>query len=117
MSTDDRALAVLLGRPNLPPGFERWRSVLAPRSERATHPAEWAGALVLIESGVVEAVCRAGGHRTFRAGDLVALGWLPITRLRNPSDLVTGIVAVRRAGAPPTAEYLRFVPFRPSRVR
>jgi len=115
--TDDRALAALLGRPNLPPGFERWRSVLEPRSERPTNPAEWAGALVLIESGVVEAVCRAGGQRTFQAGDLVALGWLPITRLRNPSDGPTRILALRRTGAAPTEQYLRIVPFRLGRVR
>jgi hypothetical protein len=117
MPADDRALAGLLARSSVPPGFERWRSVLEPRSERATHPAEWAGALVLIESGVVEVTCRAGGQRTFRAGDLIALGWLPITRLRNPSDVVTRIVAVRRSGAPPTEEYVRIVPFRARQVR
>jgi hypothetical protein len=117
MPTDDRALAVLLARPDLPPGFERWRCVLQPRSERPSDPAEWAGALVLIESGVVEVTCRAGGHRSFRAGDLIALGWLPIASLRNPSDEATRMIALRRIGPPPTEDYLRILPFRPGRVR
>jgi hypothetical protein len=116
VTTDDRALAVLLARPDLPPGFERWQVVLEPGDERATEPAEWAGALVLVERGLVEAVCRAGGHRTFRAGDLVALGWLPLRLLRNPATEVASIVAVRRRGKPPSRDYLRIVRFRPSRV-
>jgi hypothetical protein len=102
VSIDDERLAALLARPHLPPGFERWEVVLAAGSERPTSSAEWAGALILVESGVVEAVCLAGGHETFVEGDLVALGWLPVTRLRNPSAASTRIVAVRRRGPLPT---------------
>ena len=80
------------------PGFERWRVDLPPGSERATDPAEWADALVTVEHGVVEVVCAGGGRRTFREGALLALCWLPVAFLRNPTVEITRLVAVRRHG-------------------
>lgn len=115
-SSDDLLLARLLVRPDLPPAFERWLTVLEPGAERATNPGEWAGALVLIERGAVEAVCAAGGHETFTGGDLVALGWLPITTLRNPAGEAAHILAIRRRGDSPRQGYLRILPFRARRV-
>ncbi|HSJ00188.1 MAG TPA: hypothetical protein VLA59_07375 [Patescibacteria group bacterium] len=95
----DADLAEALGRPDLPPAFERFRVVLAPGDRRPTRPAEWAGCLVLVERGAVEVDCDAGGTRSFAAGDLLAPGWLPIRALRNPGAVEASLVAVRRRGA------------------
>ena len=81
--------------------FERWRVDIAPLTERATDATEWAGAIVLVEQGSVDVVCAGGGHRLFGMGCLVALGWLPLTSLRNPTTEVTRLLAVRRR--PPTS--------------
>lgn len=101
-----REMAELLTRDDLPPAFERWRVELEPGSHRPTEAREWAGALVLIEAGSLEVDCVTGGQRSFAEGDLLALGWLPITRLRNPGRGVTRLVAVRRHGDVPSEEYL-----------
>ena len=78
------------------PRFERWRVDLPPRSERTTDAMEWTDALVTVEQGVVEVVCAGGGRRTFREGALLALCWLPVAFLRNPTAEITRLVAVRR---------------------
>ena len=114
MTVDDEAF---LTRPDLPDGFERWAVVLAPGERRPTGPEEWAGALVRIDCGTVEVACTAGGHETFHAGDLVALGWLPLTELRNRGGGSVRIVAVRRRGRPPSAPYLRVSRTTPARSK
>lgn len=85
-----------LGGATLPPAFERWELVLEPGAERPTDASEWAGALVLVERGCVEVDCRAGGHRSFHAGDLLALGWLPVRTLRNRGSEAVELLAIRR---------------------
>lgn len=95
----DPDLAAALGRPHLPPAFERFRLVVAPGEHRPTGPEAWAGCLVLVERGALEVDCDGGGMRSFVAGDLLALGWLPIRALRNPGMVETNLVAVRRRGA------------------
>ena len=90
----------------LPPALERWRVALAPGTERPTDAAEWAGALVVVESGRIEVGCMAGGHRTFVAGDMLALGWLPLSTLRNPGRETVRLVAVRRRGQLATDPFL-----------
>jgi hypothetical protein len=95
-----------LTRPALPARFERWRVTLAPGVERAMSPAEWAGALVLVERGRLEVTCRGGGRRLFDSGDLLVLGWLPLRLLRNPGPEPVHLVAVRRRGERPTAGHL-----------
>lgn len=104
---DDEVLSAALSRPRLPPGFARWRVTLEPGAQRATTAAEWAGALVLVEHGALEVECEAGGRHRFGPGDLVALGWLPLSRLRNPGRVVTRLVAVRRRGDVPRRGFLR----------
>ena len=94
----DADLAEALGRPDLPPAFERFRLTLAPGEVRPTRPGEWAGCLVLVERGAIEVDCDAGGMRSFSAGDLLALGWLPIRTLRNPGAREACLLAVRRRG-------------------
>ena len=98
--------AAFLTRPDLPDAFERWVLEIPGRTARPTNPEEWAGALVRIESGTLEVACAAGGHETFRAGDLLALGWLPLVELRNHGDEAVRIVAVRRRGVETTDPFL-----------
>jgi hypothetical protein len=76
--------------------FERWHVDIPPLAERATDSTEWADAIVLVEQGSVDVVCAGGGHRLFGIGCLVALGWLPVTTLRNPTTEMTRLLAVRR---------------------
>jgi hypothetical protein len=102
----DADLAEALARPTLPPTVERFRLVLASGERRPTRPAEWAGCLVLVERGAIEVDCDAGGMRSFAAGDLLALGWLPIRSLRNPGSSDACLVAVRRRGAPGDEPFL-----------
>lgn len=92
--TDDPSPALL--RVALPESFERWRLVIAPGSTRMTAAEEWAGSVVLVESGEVEVGCLAGSRRTFVSGDLLALCWLPLETLSNPGPDEACLVAVRR---------------------
>jgi hypothetical protein len=108
-SREDAELIELVTRSDLPTTFERWQLVLAPGAERPTDPAEWAGALVLVEQGRLAVDCRAGGQRTFETGDLLVLGWLPLRTLRNPGHAPVRLVAVRRRGDRPTAGLLRVI--------
>ena len=94
--TDDESRAAVF-RAGLPPAFEGWRLVLKPGEERLTDAAEWSDAIVLIERGVIEVHCRAGGWRAFRAGDILALSCLPLRAIRNPADKSAKLVAVRRS--------------------
>ncbi len=80
----------------LPNGFERLDLVFAPGEERETDAAEWADTLVTIKAGTLEVGCVDGGYRTFIAGDLLALGWLPLKWIRNPGPAEARLTAVRR---------------------
>ncbi|MCV0402813.1 MAG: hypothetical protein K5924_03770 [Chloroflexi bacterium] len=80
--------------------FERWSLRLDPGEQRPTSAAEWAGAFVVIERGVLQVDCLAGGSRTFAAGDQLALGWLPLRTLRNVGDGEVRLSAVRRGPTP-----------------
>lgn len=90
----------------LPPVFERWRVSLQPGEERPTEAAEWSGAIVLVESGTLDVHCTYGGHRTFVAGDMLALGWLPLRSMHNPWPEVVSLLAVRRRGEKPKRRFL-----------
>jgi hypothetical protein len=108
MAPDHELTAALTRRP-LPPAFERWRVELPAGAEHPADPGDWAGALVLVEHGVLEVDCDAAGRRTFRQGDLLVLGWLPLRTLRNPGTEPTRLLAVRRRRARPADPFLRVV--------
>jgi hypothetical protein len=91
-------LARLLRRHDLPPWFEGWHVELAPLEQRSTSAGEWTGAVVLVERGSLEVECEAGGRRIFGAGDILALGALPLRQLANRGASVTRLVAIRRTG-------------------
>ena len=99
MPARGRSARAALTREPLPPRFERWRVAIEPGAERATSAAEWRGALVLVDHGTLEVECRAGGRRRFGRGALLALGCLPVITLRNPGQVPTVVVAVRRVGS------------------
>jgi hypothetical protein len=106
---EDSELASLVTRRDLPSMFQRWELVLAPGSEHPTEADPWADALVLIQHGRLEVDCRAGGTRTFGAGDLLALDRLGLRVLRNPGHVPVRLVAVRRGAVHPTCGLLRVI--------
>ena len=80
--------------------FERWRMVVPAGSDRRTSADEWDDALVIVEHGTIEVVCRDGERQTYGPGSLLCLSWITIERLHNsgPGDAV--IAAVRRRRGP-----------------
>lgn len=94
----DLTLARALRRRSLPPGIERWRLTIDVGGARSTGAAEWAGAIVLVEAGRIEVECEAGGRRSFEAGDLLVLSWLPLRTIHNRGPGAARLLAVRRGG-------------------
>jgi hypothetical protein len=70
---------------------------LGPGEIRASGPAEWSGALVVVDTGAIEVGCFAGASATFVAGDILALSCLPVRWLRNAGLDEARIIAVRRS--------------------
>ena len=62
------------------------------RPTRPSGPTRWSRS----RRGTIEVGCVDGGHRTFIAGDLLALGWLPLKWIRNPGPAEARLTAVRR---------------------
>ena len=81
-------------------GFERWRMIIPPGTDRRTSADAWADALVIVEHGTVEVVCHDGGRQAFGRGSILCLSWVTVECLRNagPGDAV--IAAVRRKPRP-----------------
>ena len=88
--------------------FERWRMVIAAGTERPTSPDDWADALVIVEHGAIEVVCRDGARRTYGPGSLLCLSWVTVECLRSPGPSDTVIAAVRRL---PRSDGRRGVPY------
>jgi hypothetical protein len=66
------------------PAWARRRVLLvAPGGERAYDPAEWRGALVVVEHGEIELVTHAGERARFARGDVLVLSGLPLRALHN----------------------------------
>jgi len=89
-------VARALARVPLPPAFDRLRVKLSPGDARLTEAAEWSDCLVMVERGTVEVECEGGSHRSFAAGDLLALECLPVRALRNRGPGEAWLLAVRR---------------------
>lgn len=100
-------------RDPLPSEFERWHLVVAEGAELETRASDWAGAIVAIESGTLVVGCIDGGHRTFVAGDLLALGWLPLKWMRSIGPGDVRLTAVRRRGDSPARRFVRVRPGSP----
>ena len=70
--------------------------VVAPGGERAYDATEWCDALVEVEHGELDVEMRHGDRCRFGSGVVLWLVGLPITRLHNPGDEPTVLVAVSR---------------------
>lgn len=77
--------------------------VVPPGGERAYRPAEWEGALVLVESGAIELETPGGSCGRFVRGDLLWLAGLRLRSLRNNGRLPAVLSATSRRGPGPVA--------------
>lgn len=67
-------------------------------TERPYNPEEWHGALVIVESGVLELESHGGLRRRFGLGAILFLAGLRLRALRNPGIAATVLSVVTRAG-------------------
>ena len=74
---------------------------MAPGASRAFDEADWAGALVVLESGELDLEGMAGCHLRLRAGAIFWLAGLPLRCLRNPGPEPAVLVAISRPGVDP----------------
>jgi hypothetical protein len=95
MGDDGDGDGIAAAQPGM--GFERWTVIVPAAGERPTSAQEWTDAIVVVERGVIEVVCRGGACRTFGAGSYLCLSWLPVVGLRNPGPEDTTLAAYRRA--------------------
>lgn len=84
----------------LPPQFAARTVVLDAGTTHPVREPQWAGTLVVVEEGLVEVRCRAGGRRMFRGGDVLWLAGIDAVALHNPGPGSAVLVAVRRRTAP-----------------
>lgn len=76
--------------------FQMREIVVPPRSERAYDDAEWRGALVVVESGMIELETMGGMRRRFICGDVLCLASLRLRVLRNSGQLPAVLSATSR---------------------
>jgi hypothetical protein len=105
MSRDESACGALFQGP-LPEGFSRRIFRAAPGVELGLEPRRVPDAILVVEQGELELVCRAGTCRRFGRGSMIPIARLPVSRLRSvgPGPLV--LVAVSRARRRATDEFL-----------
>ena len=104
--TADRSLGgVLVGDP-LPEGFSRRVFRVASGHEVGPELCRLPNAIVVVEHGELELVCRKGARRRFGRGSMIPIPRLPVAHLRSvgPGPLV--LVAVWRASLPVADEFL-----------
>ena len=71
--------------------------------DRPTSADEWTGALVVVEQGAIEVVCRGGARRAFGRGSFLSLSWLPVVCLcsRGAEDaIIAGYRRIDRVDEP-----------------
>ena len=102
MTEDDRAGHALFHDP-LAEGFSRCVFRLAPGAGLDTE--RLVGAIVLVERGVIELVCRAGTCGRFGRGSMIPLAGVPVVHLRNAGRGPLVLVAVSRAATCATDEF------------
>jgi hypothetical protein len=92
----------LAGR-HITPAFELRLLRVEPGAERAYDPAEWRGALVVVEEGEIELEGLCGRRWRFAAGDVLWLTKLPLRALHNPGSETAVLAAVTRRDEFPAA--------------
>jgi hypothetical protein len=94
VSTDPRLS--LLGRRM--PAWAQLRVVaIEPGCRRPYDPAEWRGALVVVERGEIALECRSGARWRFEEGTVMSLAGLPIRALCNERAATVLLSALSRA--------------------
>ena len=101
--TADEGAGHALFRGRLAEGFSRRVVLLAPGG--GIDAERLAGAIVIVERGVLELVCRAGTCRRFGRGSMIPLAGRSVVHLRNPGRGPVVLVAVSRARIYATDEF------------
>jgi hypothetical protein len=101
MADDEDGLTALLGRA-LPPSLRRREVVIRPGQPYIVDESEWAGALVVVENGVVEVETAAGSRARFGPGAVLAFAGLGARVLRGCTENgePAVLVAVSRVPGP-----------------
>jgi hypothetical protein len=95
-----------LFRDPLPEGFSRQVFHAAPGLELSLEAGGLPDAIVVVEEGELELVCKAGARRRFGPGSMIPIARLPIAHLRSVGPRPLRLVAVSRALLPGTDEFL-----------
>ena len=105
MSTADECAGDALFRGPLPEGFSRRLLRAGPGLELVLAPGSLPDAIVVVEEGVLELECTAGGRRRFGPGSMIPVARLPLTHLRSVGPAPLRLIAVSRASLPGTDEF------------
>lgn len=92
---DEDALPLPTGPPG--PRFRRRVVTILPRTSIPFVAADWADAIVTIESGEIDLCCTRGGRRRFTQGAVLFLEGLSLRELQNPGPRDVVLVALSRA--------------------
>ncbi|BBG04700.1 MULTISPECIES: hypothetical protein [Pseudonocardia] len=68
------------------PTFRTRTVTLPPGASRPHHEDEWRGALVVVDVGMIELLCAAGGRRRFGTGSVLWFTGLDLVLVRNPGE-------------------------------
>jgi hypothetical protein len=80
----------------LPAWADARLSTIPPGQERRYEDAEWRGALVVVERGVIELECLGGSRWRFKEGDVLYLAGLPLRALHNAGSEPAMLSALTR---------------------
>lgn len=94
MTADEEAVTLIDRR--LPDWAQARLCILAPGERRIYEDAEWRGALVVVERGVIELECVGGDRWRFEEGDVLYLGGLPLRALHNAGNRQAVLSALSR---------------------
>jgi quercetin dioxygenase-like cupin family protein len=75
---------------------------VAPGTALAYREADWADAVVVLESGEIVVEASDGDHRWFEGGDVLCLAGMALVALHNHGDDEAVLVAVSRRHGPGT---------------
>jgi hypothetical protein len=100
VTADDSEQAVTLVGRRLPPCVHARLLTIGPGATRLYAEAEWRGALVVVERGVIELECVGGRCWRFKQGDVLYLAGLPLRVLRNATSEPAVLSAVSRRQRP-----------------
>jgi hypothetical protein len=72
--------------------------ILQPGDSLEFRPADWLGALAIVERGELEVECCSGTRARFREGSVLAFTTLPLRSLHNAGDGPLVLSTLSRAG-------------------